>query len=138
MATTLKKVISPYFLQYKEQYLAIKFQFLQNFSQIYGNYNIPLQTIFWTTPHFLTLGVTVPNTINTHKFFPQLHTWLKIQIPSQSFVTTFGISKLLSTFHCFFPSRHCIACIALQIVSLKTHYLITAALAQAPRVLGQK
>ena len=44
------------------------------FFQIYGIYNILLQTIFWTAPHFLTLGVTVPNTINTHKFHLEHHT----------------------------------------------------------------
>ena len=48
---------------------------------------------------FLTLGVTVPNTINTHEFCPKHHTGLKIQFPSQYFaVTSFGFSKFLSTF----------------------------------------
>ena len=77
MATTLKKVISPYSLQCEEQYSAIKF--FTKFFQIYRNYNILLQTIFRTAPHFLTLGVTVPNTINTHEFCLEHHTWLVIQ-----------------------------------------------------------
>ena len=79
MATTLKKAISPDSPQCEEQYSAIKFQFLQSFFEIYGIYNILLQTIFWTAPHFLTLGVAVPNTINTHEFHLEHHIWLKIQ-----------------------------------------------------------
>ena len=79
MATTLKKALSPDSPQCEEQYSAIKFQFLQSFSKIYGIYNILLQTIFWTAPHFLTLGVAVPNTINTHEFHLEHHIWLKIQ-----------------------------------------------------------
>ena len=56
-----------------------KILILTKFFQIYHNYNILLQNIFWTTPHFLTLGVTVPNTINTHEFCLEHHTWLEIQ-----------------------------------------------------------
>ena len=78
MATTLKKSISLNSPQCEEQCVAIKFQFLQTFSKIYSIYNILLQTILWTAPHFLTLGVTVPNTINTHKFCLEHHIWLEI------------------------------------------------------------
>ena len=78
MATTLKKAISLDSPQCEEQCSAIKFQFLQNFSKIYSIYNILLQTIFWTAPHFLTLGVTVLNTINTHEFCLEHHIWLEI------------------------------------------------------------
>ena len=56
-----------------------KISIFTKFFQIYGIYKILLQTIFWTAPHFLTLGVTVLNTINTHKFCLEHHTWLKIQ-----------------------------------------------------------
>ena len=56
-----------------------KISILTKFFQIYSIYNILLQTIFWTAPHFLTPGVAVPNTINTHEFCLEHHTWLKIQ-----------------------------------------------------------
>ena len=72
MATTLKKVISSDFPQCNEQYLAIKFQFLQNLFRIYGMYSTLLQVISRTAPHFLTLGVTAPNTINTQEFHPSI------------------------------------------------------------------
>ena len=79
MATTLKKAISPDSPQCEEQCVAIKISIFIKFSKIYGIYNILLQTIFWTAPHFLTLGVTVPNTINTHEFHLECHIWLEIQ-----------------------------------------------------------
>ena len=79
MATTLKKVIPPYSPQCEEQYSAIKFQFLQRFFQIYHNYSTLLQTIVQIALQFLTLDVTVLNTINTHEFHLEHHTWLKIQ-----------------------------------------------------------
>ena len=97
MATTLKKSISPDSPQCEEQCSAIKFHFIQNFSKIYDIYNILLQTIFWTAPHFLTLGVTVPNTINTMNFTLSIISGSKFKIPSQYFVVTFGFSKFLST-----------------------------------------
>ena len=56
-----------------------KISIFTKFFQIYRNYNILLQTIFQTALHFLTLGVTVLNTINTHEFHLEHHTWLKIQ-----------------------------------------------------------
>ena len=85
MATTLKKSIPPDSPQCEEQCVAIKFQSFTKFSKIYSIYNVLLQTIFWTALHFSTLGVAVPNTINTHEFCPNHHTWLKIQ----NSVTTF-------------------------------------------------
>ena len=91
MATTLKKSISPDSLQCKEQSVTIKFQILQIFFTIYDIYNILLQTIFRTTRHFLTLGVTVPNTINTHKFCPSIIPGSKFKIPSQYFTITFWL-----------------------------------------------
>ena len=77
MATTLKKSIPPDSTQCEEQCVAIKFQSFTKFSKIFSIYNILLQTIFWTAPHFLTLGVTVSNTINTHEFCLKRHIWLK-------------------------------------------------------------
>ena len=56
--------------------------------KIYDIYNIFLQTIFRTTWLFLTLGVTVPNTINTHEFRPSVIPGSKFKIPSQYFVVT--------------------------------------------------
>ena len=98
MATTLKKSISPDSPQCKEQYVAIKFQFFTKLSKIYSIYNVLLQTIFWTALHFLTLGVTVPNTINTHKFHPSIISGWKFKIPSQYFTVTFWLCKFLSTY----------------------------------------
>ena len=91
MATTLKKSISSNSSQCEEQCVAIKFQFLQKVFKIYSIYNLLLQTIFWTTRHFLTLGVTVPNTINTHEFCLSVIPGLKFKIPSQYFAITFWL-----------------------------------------------
>ena len=107
MATTLKMSISPDSLQCEEQCVAIKFQFLQNFSKIYSIYNILFHTIFWTTLHFLTLGVTVLNTINTHEFYLSIIPGSKFKIPSQYFTITFGFSKFLSTL-IFFYTLSCL------------------------------
>ena len=117
MATTHKKSISLGSLQCEEQYSAIKFQFLQSFFQIYGIYNILLQTILWTALHFLTLGVTMPNTINTHEFRLECHTWLEIQNSITIFRGYLWLFKILVNLNFFFT--RCLACIALQIVSLK-------------------
>ena len=68
MATTLKKAISPDSPQCEEQCSAIKFQFLQNFPKSTAFITYYCRPFFWTALHFLTLGVTVPNTINTHEF----------------------------------------------------------------------
>ena len=70
MATTLKRSTSPDSPQCEEQYVTHKISILQNFSKTYSIYNIVLQTIVRTALHFLTLDVTVPNTINTHEFHP--------------------------------------------------------------------
>ena len=95
MATTLKKSISPDSLQCEEQCVAIKFQFFTKFSKIYSIYNVLLQTIFWTAPHFLTLDVAVPNTINTHEFCSSIIPGLKFRIPSQYFMMNFWLFKIL-------------------------------------------
>ena len=107
MATTLKKAISPDSPQCEEQYSAITFQFLQNFSKIYGIYNILLQTIFQTAPHFLTLGVAVPNTINTHKFYLEHHIWLKIQNSITIFHDYLWIFKIFVNLN-FFYMLYCL------------------------------
>ena len=71
---------------------------LTKFFQIYGNYNILLQTIFQTAPHFLTLGVAVLNTINTHEFCLEHHTWLKIQNSITIFRGYLWLFKILVNF----------------------------------------
>ena len=114
MATTLKKARSPDFLQCEEQCSAIKFQSLKFFSKIYGIYNI-IADHFLDSPTFL--GVAVLNTINTHEFCLECHIWLKIQ---NSITISHGylwIFKILVNLNFFFT--HCLACIALQTVSLK-------------------
>ena len=102
MATTLKKAISPGSPQCEEQCSAIKSQFLQIFFKIYGIYNILLQTIFRTAPHFLTLGVTVPNTINTHEFCLEHHIWLKIQNSITIFRDYLWLFKIFVNLNFFF------------------------------------
>ena len=96
MATTLKKVISPGSPQCEEQYSAIKFQFLQSFSKSTAIITL-LQTIFQTALHFLTLGVAVLNTINTHEFCLECHTWLEIKNSITIFHGYLWLSKFLST-----------------------------------------
>ena len=64
MVTTLKKSVSPDCPQCEEQCVAIKFQSLQNFSKSTAFITYYCRPFFWTTLHFLTLGVTVLNTIN--------------------------------------------------------------------------
>ena len=86
------------------------------FFKIYSIYNILLQTIFWTALHFLTLDVTVPNTINTHKFHPSVISGSKFKIPSQYFMANFWLCKFLSTFIYF---THCFAHTAIPTVSFK-------------------
>ena len=65
--------------------------------------------------HFPTLGVTVPNTINTHEFCPSIIPGSKFKIPSQYFAITFlaflNSCQLLILFTC------CFACIAPPTVS---------------------
>ena len=116
MATTLKKSISPDSPQCKEQCVAIKTSIFTKFSKIHSICNILLQTIFRTVPHFLTLGVTVLNTINTHKFHLSIISGSKFKIPSQYFAITFGFSKFLSAYIFF---TRCLACIVSPTVSFK-------------------
>ena len=70
MATTLKKSISQDSPQCEEQCVAHKISILQIFSKTVSIYTMLLQTIVRTAPTLLTLDVTVPNTMNTHKFHP--------------------------------------------------------------------
>ena len=110
MANTLKKSISPDSPQCEEQCVAIKFQSFTKFSKIYSIYNILLQTIFWTAPHFLTLGVAVSNTINTHEFCLKHRTWLEIRNSITIFrdnLLAFQNSCQLKLYTC------CLACIVL-------------------------
>ena len=78
-----------------------KISICTKFFQIYGIYNILLQTIFWTAPHFLTLGVAVPNTINTHEFHLEYHTWLKIQNSITIFRVYLWLFKILVNLNFF-------------------------------------
>ena len=83
MATTVKNFISTDSLQYEEHITTIQFQILQKIFLNMQHLKHILQTIFCTTQLFLTLGVTVPNTINTHKFCPSIIPGSKFKIPSQ-------------------------------------------------------
>ena len=98
MATTLKKSISPDYPQCEKQCVSYKISIFTKFSKIYNIHNILLQTIFQTAPHFLTPGVTVPNTINTRKFHPSIVSGSKFKIPSQYFAVNFWLCKFLSTY----------------------------------------
>ena len=91
MATTIKNFISIDSPQYDGHIAPIKFQILQNFSKYMTYYNILLQTIFQTTQLFLTLSVTVPNTINTYEFRLNIIPGLKFKIPSQYFAITYRL-----------------------------------------------
>ena len=102
MATTLKKSISPDSPQCEEQCVATRFQSFTKFSKIYSIYNVLLQTIFQTAPHFLTLGVAVPNTINTCEFHPSIVSGSKFKIPSQYFAVTFLALQILVNLHFYF------------------------------------
>ena len=83
MATTIKNFISTDSLQYEEHTTTIKIQILQNFLK-YTTFKIYYCRQFFGQPWlFITLGVTVPNTINTHKFCPSIIPSLKFKIPSQ-------------------------------------------------------
>ena len=79
MATTIKNFISTDSPQYKEHIATRKVQILQNFLK-YTTFKTYYCRRFFRQPQlFLMLGVTVPNTINTHEFHPKHHTGLKIQ-----------------------------------------------------------
>ena len=94
-----------------------KISIFTKFAKNYGIYNILLQTIFWTAPNFLTLGVAVPNTINTHKFHLEHHIWLEIQNSITIFRGYLWLFKICVNLNFFFT--HYLACIALPTVSLK-------------------
>ena len=92
-----------------------KISIFTNFFKIYSIYNILLQTIFQTTLHFLTLGVTVPNTINTHEFCLSVIPGSKFKIPSQYFAITLAFQNSCQLI--FFT--RCLACIVSPTVSFK-------------------
>ena len=119
MATTLKKSISPDSSQCVEQCVAIKFQFLQYFSKSTAFITYYCRPFFGPTLHFLTLGVTVPNTINTHEFCLSIIPGSKFKIPSQYFTITFWLFKILVNFNFFFFFTRCFACIVSPTVSFK-------------------
>ena len=85
-----------------------KISIFTKFLKIYSIYNILLQTIFWTTQHFLTLGITVLNTISTHKFHLSIIPGSKFKIPSQYFTIIFWFFKILVNFNYFFYTLSCI------------------------------
>ena len=78
-----------------------KISIFTKFSKIYGIYNILLQTIFQTALHFLTLGVAVLNTINTHEFHLEHHIWLKIQNSITIFHGCLWLFKILVNLNLF-------------------------------------
>ena len=79
-----------------------KISIFTKFSKIYGIYNILLQTIFRTVPHFLTLGITVPNIINTHEFCLEHHIWLKIQNSITIFCDYLWLFKIFVNLNLFY------------------------------------
>ena len=114
MATTLKKSISPDSPQCEGQCVCYKISIFIKISKIYSIHNGLLQNHFLGSPALLTLGVTVPNTINTRKFRPSVISGSKFKIPSQYFAVNFGFAnscQLLFILHTFF------ACTAVPTVS---------------------
>ena len=88
MATTIKNFISTDSPQYEEHITTIKVQILQNFLK-YMTFKTHFCRPFFGQPRlFLMLDVTVRNTINTHKFCPNIIPGLKFKIPSQYFMVT--------------------------------------------------
>ena len=88
MATTIKNFISTDSPQYEEHITTIKVQILQNFLKC-ATFKTHFCRPFFGQPRlFLTLGVTVLNTINTHEFHPSIIPGSKFKIPSQYFVVT--------------------------------------------------
>ena len=74
--------------QYEEHIATIKVSILQNFLK-YTTFKTYFCRPFFGQPWlFLTLGVTVLNTINTHKFCPSIIPGSEFKIPSQYFVVT--------------------------------------------------
>ena len=83
MATTIKNFISMDSPQYEEHTTTIKIQILQTFLK-YATFKTYYCRQFFGQPQlFLMLGVTVLNTINTHKFHPSVIPGSKFKIPSQ-------------------------------------------------------
>ena len=78
-----------------------KISIFTKFFKFYSIYNVLLQTIFQKTRHFLTLGVTVLNTINTHEFCLSIIPGSKFKIPSQYFVITFWLFQIFVNFNFF-------------------------------------
>ena len=88
MATAIKNFISTDSPQYEEHIATIKVQILQNFLK-YTTFKTYFCRPFFGQPQlFLMLGVTVPNTINTHEFHPSVIPGSKFKIPSQYFAVT--------------------------------------------------
>ena len=83
MATIVKNFISTDSLQYEEHITTIKIQILQNFLKYVTFKTYYCRQFFGQPQLFLTLGVTVPNTINTHEFCPSVIPGSKLKIPSQ-------------------------------------------------------
>ena len=83
MATTIKNFISTDSPQYKEHITTIKVHILQNFLKYMAFKTCYCRRFFGQPRLFLTLGVTVPNTINTHEFCPSIIPGSKFKIPSQ-------------------------------------------------------
>ena len=83
MATTIKNFISTDYPQYEEHITTIKVHILQNFKK-YTTFKTCYCRRFFGQPRlFLTLGVTVLNTINTDEFHPSVIPGSKFKIPSQ-------------------------------------------------------
>ena len=72
--------------QYEEHYPTIKFPFLKCFQKPTAPKTYYFRPFFGQPQQLLTLDVTVPHTINTHKFCPSIISGSKLKIPSQSFV----------------------------------------------------
>ena len=88
MDTTIKNAISTDSPYAKKHTTTIKMQILQNFLK-YATFKTYFCRQFFGQPRlFLTLGVTVPNTINTRKFHPSIIPGSKFKIPSQKFTVT--------------------------------------------------
>ena len=100
MATTVKNFISTDSLQYEGHITTMNFTFYKTFSKIQHLKHDYCRQFFGQPRLFLTLGVTVPYTINTHEFCPKHHSGLKIQNSITIFRGyLFGFSKFLSTFY---------------------------------------
>ena len=83
MATTIKNFIPTDSPSHEEHNTTIKIQILQN-SLKYATFQTYFCRRFFGQPRlFLMLGVTVLNTINTHKFCPSIIPGSKFKIPSQ-------------------------------------------------------